>query len=231
MESLKEAAHSKEMFASNLSHELKTPLTSVVAYADYAIQKDLNREELNGILEYIRKEGQRLSGLSDKILEWNSLNHMESVDIKPCRPQRIIDQALYILKPFAESKNQKIEVVNNVTVIYADESLFVSLIVNLVKNALNASAESDIVKLFLSDNNNGDLVLCVEDSGIGIEEAELEKITEPFYMVDKARDRSKGGSGLGLSFCLAIVNAHNGSMEIDSVYGKGTRVTVIFPQK
>ncbi|MDR2939413.1 MAG: HAMP domain-containing histidine kinase [Clostridiales bacterium] len=230
VESLKEAAHTKELLASNLAHELKTPLTSVVAYADYAIQKDLGKEEMNGILEYIRKEGRRLSDLSDKILKWNSISRLDSIDIKPCRPQRVIEQALYTLRPMAQAKNQLIEVNCHVEVIHADEALFVSLIVNLTKNALNASADSDTVRLFINNSGCGDLVLCVEDYGIGIQNTELEKITEPFYMVDKARDRSKGGSGLGLSLCAAIVNTHKGSMKIDSVYGEGTQVAVTIPQ-
>jgi signal transduction histidine kinase len=230
MESLKEAAHTKELLASNLAHELKTPLTSVVAYADYAIQKDLGKEKMNGILEYIRKEGRRLSDLSDKILKWNGISRFDGIDIKPCRPQRLIEQALYTLRPMAQAKNQRIDVSCHVEVIHADEALFVSLIVNLTKNALNASADSETVRLSINNSDCGNLVLCVEDCGIGIQNTELEKITEPFYMVDKARDRSKGGSGLGLSLCSAIVNTHKGSMKIDSVYGEGTQVTVTIPQ-
>lgn len=228
---LQNTVHSKELLASNLSHEIKTPLTSIVAYSDYAAQKDINKEELHNILEYIRKEGQRVNALSDKILKWNSINSCNEINIKPCRPQKIIEQALYTLRPVAESKGQKIEVGNLTDIIYADESLLISLIINLCKNALNASGEGSLIRLTIQNKKVDELVIQVKDWGIGIDQDELEKITEPFYMVDKSRDRSKGGSGLGLSLCIAIAEAHDGKMEIESVFGEGTCITVSIPQK
>ncbi len=228
---LSEMAHLKELFASNLAHEIKTPITSIVAYSDYAVQKELSGEELYDILEYIKKEGQRLSSLSDKILKWSSVNNKSEIDIKPLRPQRIIEQALYTLNSSVKRKDQTIVVENKTEIIYADEALLISLIINLCKNALNASDENGSIHLTLENRNDDRLLLTIKDFGVGIEQDELKRIVEPFYMVDKSRDRAKGGSGLGLPLCLAIVEAHKGTMDISSVFGKGTCVQVIIPQK
>ncbi len=227
--SLSEMAHLKELFASNLAHEIKTPITSIVAYSDYAVQKELSAEELHDELKYIKKEGQRLSSLSDKILKWSSLNNESKIDIKPLRPQRIIEQVLFRLEIFAKKRNQNIIVENKSEIIYADEALLISLIINLCKNALNASDDGESIYLTLK-NSNDSLIIMIKDFGIGMEQDELKRIVEPFYMVDKSRDRAKGGSGLGLPFCLAIAEAHKGKIEINSALGKGTCVTVIIPQ-
>ncbi len=225
-----EAARLKELFASNLAHEIKTPITSIVAYSDYATQRDLRGEELHGILNYIKKEGQRISSLADKILKWSSLNSQREVEIKPLRSQRIIEQVLYTLSIFAHEKNQRIVTENHTEIIFADEALLISLIVNLCKNALNASDKGEAIYLSLDKTNEDSLIIKVKDFGVGIEQDELKKITEPFYMVDKSRDRAKGGSGLGLSLCLAITEAHNGTLDIESVFGEGTCVSVKLPQ-
>ncbi len=228
---LSEAARLKELFASNLAHEIKTPITSIVAYSDYAAQKQLQGEELYEILQYIKKEGQRISSLSDKISRWSSLKRDSEIEIKPLRPQRVIEQTLYTLRIFSEKKNQTIVVENHTEVIYADESLLISLIINLCKNALNASGDRESIYLTFENSSDGSLVINVKDFGLGIEEHELKRIMEPFYMVDKSRDRAKGGSGLGLPLCLAITEAHKGAMEIKSVFGEGTCVSIIISQK
>lgn len=221
---LSESAYQKELFASNLAHEIKTPITSIVAYSDFAVKSELKGEELYKLLEYIRKEGQRLSQLSEKILKWSTLSHNKAV-IAPCRTERIIEQVLYTLKPLANKRNQKIEITNNTNLLYTDESLIVSLIINLCKNALNASYDNSSIHLKITILKDIQII-SVTDCGIGIDESELNKIIKPFYMIDKSRDRSKDGSGLGLSFCHAIVEAHNGNMKIESSLGKGTCVTV-----
>ncbi len=227
---LSESARLKELFASDLAHEIKTPITSIVAYSDYAARTDVKKEELHKLLEYIKREGQRIGELSDKILRWSSINHHNEIDVKPCRPQRIIDQCLYTLRPVAEQKNQVIKVENHTEIIFSDEALLVSLITNLCKNALNASDNGSSINLIIINDKDGSLCIKVIDTGIGIEKDELKRIMEPFYMVDKARDRAKGGAGLGLSLCSAITAAHNGRMEIESMYGRGTCVTIKIPQ-
>jgi signal transduction histidine kinase len=227
---LKKLVRSKELLISNLAHEVKTPVTSIVAYSDYAVQKDIGKEELFNILEYIRKEGQRISVFSDKILNWSRINQLGEAETKPCRPERIIEQALYTLEPIVNEKNQKIETDIQVDVIYADGDLLVSLIINLLKNASNASDEFNSIWLNIFINEYNVLNIIAIDNGVGIEAHELDKITEPLYMVDKSRERSKKGAGIGLSLCQAIVEAHKGTMAIDSVFGQGTVVTVKIPQ-
>jgi signal transduction histidine kinase len=228
---LSESARLKELFASNMAHEIRTPITSIVAYSDYAARKDMDRAELQEILEYIKTEGERIADLSVKILGWSSINSREKADIRPCRPQRIARHVLMTLKPVAEMSNQSIKTDIRVSVMHADETLIISLLVNLCKNALNASGDRAEIGLIIENGACGNLIIKVSDTGTGIEENELRHITEPFYMVDKARDRSSGGSGLGLTLCRAIAKAHNGQMVIESVFGKGTCVTVKIPQK
>ncbi len=112
----------------------------------------------------------------------------------------------------------------------ADEALLTSLVLNLLDNALKASLPGQEIGVTLEERA-GSAVLAVRDYGTGIPKAELERVTEAFYMVDKARSRSEGGSGVGLALCKAIVEAHHGSLQIESREGRGSRVSVALPLK
>ena len=105
-----------------------------------------------------------------------------------------------------------------------DSDLFESLLMNLIDNGAKASAEGDTIYLIGCENK-----VMVEDKGCGIPEKDLPHVTEAFYMADKSRSRSEGGSGLGLTLGQRIVQLHGGTMEIESKAGEGTRVSVTFP--
>ncbi|MDO5518791.1 MAG: ATP-binding protein, partial [Clostridium sp.] len=105
-----------------------------------------------------------------------------------------------------------------------------SLLINLIENAMRACQENGEVKvIFLSEVSLNQSLIQVIDNGIGMEEAEINKISQPFYRIDKARSRKAGGVGLGVSLCQKIIEAHKGSLHYDSKVGEGTKVTVTLP--
>ena len=112
---------------------------------------------------------------------------------------------------------------------YGDEELLATLLVNLLDNSIKASGEHSQILIGAVLREDAVEELSVRDFGMGIPEEELDKLTEPFYMVDKSRSRSQNGIGLGLSICKSIIQAHNGRMEFSSTPGEGTTVRVHFP--
>lgn len=229
IDDLKQTAAQKELFASNLAHEIRTPLTSIVAYADYLSKTDTQGEKMQDILSYIKREGQRLSALSEKTLMWNLITR-NNISLTLCMSKRIVNQSIFTVEPLAKEKQQRLIVKNTVSAIYGNEALLISLIVNLLKNAIQASPNESAIQLSVYQENN---LTCIQvtDEGIGITETEISHITEPFYMVDRSRDRKKGGSGLGLAIVSAIVDVHDGSMQIQSTVNTGTDIIVKFPQR
>jgi len=226
-----ETARLRELFAANLAHEIKNPITSIIGYADYAARKELNREELYHIQSYIKKEGKRLDSLSQKLLEWSNLGRQEA-DLRACDSGRLIQHVLMSVNPVIKKNKQQVLAENNVTAILVDEILFVSLLTNLLVNASKASGEEDIIELTMTLQTIPEkkLIIQIKDHGIGISEEDISRVAEPFYMADKARDRRNSGSGLGLALCSAIVTAHHGEMIIESKVNIGTTISVIIPQ-
>lgn len=227
-----ETARLRELFAANLAHEIKTPITSIMGYADYAARKELNKEELYYIQNYIKQEAKRLDSLSQKLLEWSDISHLQKANFKACDTRRLFRHVLMTVNPVIEKNKQQVLEENQVSAIFADEILFVSLLSNLLVNASRASGENDIIEfsMALQTIPEKKLIVQVKDHGIGIGEEDISRVVEPFYMADKARDRRNSGSGLGLALCSAIVKAHHGVMTIESKVDIGTTVTVIIPQ-
>ena len=153
IEDLKRTVAQKELFSSNLAHEIRTPLTSIVAYADYLSKTDLHGEQMQDILSYIKKEGQRLSALSEKTLMWNLINH-DTVPFAPCMAERIVNQSVYTVKPLADLKQHEFVVKNTASTVYGNEALLISLVVNLLNNAVQASPNKSSIKLSIYQEDN-----------------------------------------------------------------------------
>ena len=112
---------------------------------------------------------------------------------------------------------------------YGDRELLATLLVNLLDNAIKASKAHSRIIITTADKNGAVEMVSVQDFGIGIPEEELDKLTEPFYMVDKSRSRAQNGVGLGLSICMSIIRAHDGNIKITSKLGEGTTICIHFP--
>lgn len=196
IEQLKLATQNRDNFIADFTHELKTPLTSVIGYADMLRSYEMEPEQRRECADLIYKEGSRLEALSLNLLN------------------------LIVLKKYGVKLKLNVEKAT----VKAEPSLLKTLLYNLIDNACKASESGKPVTL-TGYVDSDRYRFCVTDSGCGIAEDDLAKITEPFYMVDKSRSRSMGGAGLGLSICNEIAKLHGSTLEIVSEVGKGTDIS------
>lgn len=209
----------------NMAHELKTPLTSIYGYAEYLRYAKTKEEEKYEGLTYIMEESRRLAKMSEIMLSMR-LYEKEDSGIEAVDLQAAAGHIEKILAGKLQEKNLKLKKEFMLQTIYGEESLFVNLFRNLLENAIRASREGDeiLFRAFLEDNKQ---VFEIIDYGIGMEESELNQITEAFYRIDRARSRKDGGVGLGLSVADLIVKKLKGTMTFLSAPEKGTKVTVV----
>ncbi len=207
----------------SLTHELKTPMTSIMGYADSLLHVNLKKEQKESALQHIYTECGRLVRISSKLMSLIGLYDNDSI----CMEEASVDDLFSAVAEMEENNLEK----KNMTISYSchmekqimDKDLMISLLTNLVDNAIKASETgSDIIMEAKEDR------ITVRDSGCGIPEDEISRVTEAFYMVDKARSRKAGGCGLGLVLCGKIAELHRAELEITSKEGEGTEVSVIW---
>lgn len=225
IETLKDENDKKQQLMDNMAHELKTPLTSIYGYAQYLRYAKATEEERREGLMYIMEESGRLARMSETMLTMR-LYEKEERKLEKVSLQVVAARLQKILAGKLQEKNLTIRMEFEEETVFAEETLVIGLFQNLLENAIRASNEGDEV-VFRSFCENDKQVFEVIDYGIGMEEAELERITEAFYRVDKARSRKDGGVGLGLSIVDLIVKRLGGAMAFTSAPGKGTKATVI----
>lgn len=217
---LKDYSKRQEQFVASFSHELKTPLTSIIGYADYL--RTYTSHENQELINYIYKEGKRLEELSLHLLDLNLLKN-ENIILQKINTKALAKEVFYSLNPLEEKYHTKIDINLEECFILAEPSLIKSLIYNLVDNACKASSKQIIIKGTVVNSGYN---LEVIDNGKGIPESSLKKVTEPFYMVDKSRARKQGGSGLGLSIVNSIASLHQTKLKIKSRVGVGTTMSI-----
>ena len=209
----------REDFMGAFAHELKTPMTSIIGYADMLRTIQASPAEQYEAAGAIYHEGRRLEALSGKLLALLGLGE-ETITLQPT--------ALATLWPRLQAAcpGVPLQLPACDAAVQADADLLLDLLCNLVGNAVKASEPGQPVEVQAADN--GDTVtLTVADHGCGIPQSEISRVTEPFYMVDKSRARKQGGSGLGLALCKRIAEVHGSDLHIESTPGEGTRVSVI----
>lgn len=218
---LSRAAREKEDFVANFAHELKTPLTSIIGYADTIYQKDLSREEVRKASWRIWNEGMRLEALSFKLMELTVLGRQEFPLVEMPAEELLQDAAEGLAPVFAEAEID-FELRAEAAYIMVDYDLLKTLLVNLVDNSVKAGAKQIILQ---GQGKDSVYEVRVKDNGCGMEEEVLSRITEAFYMVDKARSRKQHGAGLGLALADRIAAIHGGRLVFDSRKGQGTTVS------
>ena len=209
----------REDFMGAFAHELKTPMTSIIGYADMLRTIQASPAEQYEAAGAIYHEGRRLEALSGKLLALLGLGE-ETITLQPT--------ALAASWPRLQAAcpGVPLQLPACDAAVQADADLLLDLLCNLVGNAVKASEPGQPVEVRAADN--GDTVtLTVADHGCGIPQSEISRVTEPFYMVDKSRARKQGGSGLGLALCKRIAEVHGSDLHIESTPGEGTRVSVI----
>ena len=209
----------REDFMGAFAHELKTPMTSIIGYADMLRTIQANPAEQYEAAGAIYHEGRRLEALSGKLLALLGLGE-ETITLQPT--------ALAALWPRLQAAcpGVPLQLPACDAAVQADADLLLDLLCNLVGNAVKASEPGQPVEVRAAEGDDT-VTLTVADHGCGIPQSEISRVTEPFYMVDKSRARKQGGSGLGLALCKRIAEVHGSDLHIESTPGEGTRVSVI----
>lgn len=221
---LSDVARQQEDFAANFAHELKTPMTSVIGYADMLYQRDLSREEIRSAAGYILNEGMRLESLSLKLMDLFVLGRQDFL-LEQWSVKEMFDNLQQGIEPVCGKQGVTLHVKAEEGSIRADFELFKTMILNLADNAIKA----DCKDLWLSGKQDGDCYrIEVKDNGKGIPPEELGRITEAFYMVDKSRSRKQHGAGLGMALVSKIVEIHGAKMKVESDGETGTQVFITF---
>ena len=215
-------------FTSNVSHELKTPLTSISGFAEMMMSGDTNKETVMDFSKTIYDEAQRLISLVGDIIKISELDErttefeQEIVDLA-----ELSNQVAERLKPAADSKNITINVLGGVSKITGVRKILDEMISNLVDNAIKYNKDNGTVDIIVTNTENA-AELIVRDTGIGIPQSEQSRVFERFYCVDKSHSKNIGGTGLGLSIVKHGAIYHNAQVTLESELDKGTTVKIKF---
>lgn len=221
----------RKEFVADVSHELKTPITSIIGYADTLLEGEYDRKTQEKFLAVISSEGRRMADLVSDLLTLSRYDTNRATGIvaefdlgeltKKCQEKLAIE---------VKKKNQEVEcyVTADVPPIKADKNGIERVILNVLSNAVKYTPQNGNIKIYVGFVYN-DAYIKVIDNGIGIPKEDLNRVFERFYRVDKARSREMGGTGLGLSIAKEIIQQNNGSIDIKSEYGKGTEVVIRIP--
>lgn len=223
---LEDAMQRQEAFMGSFAHELKTPMTSIIGYADMLRSCNLSDEESREAAGYVFSEGQRLESLSFKLLDLLVLRRQD-FHLKKESPSQLLEEIANLM----EHNQYKYPITMRYRAqegeCMLEPDLFKSLMMNLIDNAIKSMDErGGVVSVHIEMLGDGCKCI-IRDTGRGIPQEEITRITEAFYRVDKSRSRRQGGVGLGLALCHEIVRLHKGTMEFASEPDKGTTVTIV----
>ena len=223
----------RKEFVADVSHELKTPITSIMGYADTLLEGEYDKDTQNRFLNVIAEEARRMAKLVTDLLTLSRFDNNQILQekvrfdlgslVKQCQEKVQIE---------IEKKKHKIEcfVTADVPAVYADKEGIERVVLNILTNSIKYTPDGGNIKIYVGFVYN-DAYIKVIDNGIGIPEEDLARIFERFYRVDKARTRQMGGTGLGLSIAKEILDKNNGTIDIKSEKGKGTEVVIRIPTK
>ncbi len=221
----------RQEFSANVSHELKTPLTSISGYAQLIEQDMAKEEDIPIFAEKIRKESDRLLNLINDIIKISELDE-KSIIIEADRINlfEMAKECVEILNDSALNRNIKLNITGENAFITGKTSMIYEVVYNLLDNAIRYNIDNGKVDINVKKENSR-VIMTVEDTGIGIKKKYQDRIFERFFRVDKSHSKATGGTGLGLSIVKHAVAAHDGRIELDSKEGFGTKIKIIFEQK
>lgn len=226
---IKKLENMREQFVANVSHELKTPLTSIKGFSETLkyVEDKKNREKF---LQIINDEADRLTRLINDILVLSNIEKQKQELIKEeINLNELIEKVYCLVKKSAEDKNIKINIVGEkVSVLIGNKDKYNQMIINLIDNAIKYTEPNGEINIGTKQDKDN-IIFWVEDTGVGISKEHLDRIFERFYRVDKARSRAEGGTGLGLAIVKHIVLGINGKIEVKSEPKKGTKFIVKIP--
>lgn len=221
----------RKEFVANVSHELKTPITTIKSYAETLMENDIDKDISNRFLEVIDSECDRMARLVRDLLQLSNLDYKKTNWKKTeIALDKVISDIMLKLDLVFKEKKQTVEVhiEENICHVIGDKDGIEQVILNIVSNAIKYTEEHG--KIIIDARRVGNNIrISVKDNGIGIPEEDQERIFERFYRVEKGRSRELGGTGLGLSIAKEIIEAHDGHIELNSKFGVGTEIIIELP--
>ncbi len=221
---LEAAAEEKDRFMGAFTHELKTPMTSIIGYAELLRTQELDEEDREDALQYIYSEAKRLENMSLKLLQL-FVADKEKLEMKKVSPKEMVEDIVTHLRPTLSEQNISIICRTQEGLAMLEPDLVRTLLINLIDNARKAMDKKGNIRVDQKMDEDG-VTFIITDNGKGMPKEAIEHVTEAFYRVDKARSRAQGGAGLGLSLVSKIVELHNGTIDFSSEPGIGTVITV-----
>lgn len=223
----------RKEFVADVSHELKTPITSIMGYADTLLEGDYDKETQEKFLNVIATEARRMAKLVTDLLTLSKYDNDEDRTkkvefdlgelVKRCQEKLQIEMQ-------KKGHNAECFVTANIPTVYADKDGIERVVLNILTNSIKYTPEKGTIKMYVGYIYN-DAYVKIIDNGLGIPEGDLNRIFERFYRVDKSRTREMGGTGLGLSIAKEILDKNNGNIDIKSKKDQGTEVVIRIPIK
>jgi len=217
------ASERQQAFVNAMSHEMRTPVTSIVGYAETLLTTDMPREVQEEALLQIHAQSKWLERLSQKMLSLLVIE--KGIEAKPVSVPELLDAVCEATRKLMDERQTPLVIECEVDTLLLDADLMASALINLVDNASKASPKGAAV--LLSADENG---FCVQDQGIGILPADLESITQPFFTGSASRSKRQGGVGLGLAIVQRVAQAHGAELRIESRLGRGTKMSLEFDE-
>ncbi|MCF6092962.1 cell wall metabolism sensor histidine kinase WalK [Microaerobacter geothermalis] len=220
----------RSQFVANVSHELKTPITAIKGFAETLIDSEtLDEETTRKFLQIIYDESERLNRLIKDILDLSKIEQRDfPLEITEVNITQIINDILDLMREEITQKKLKIVFDENSLLLEGDKDRLRQIFLNVISNAIVYTPEGGTIWIRFG-NMEEHVEIEVKDTGIGIPKKDLSRIFERFYRVDKARSRSSGGTGLGLAIVKHLVDAHHGTIRVESAEGKGTSFFIMLP--
>ena len=229
VERLQISEQKRNNFVSDASHELKTPLASIKLLSDSILQNDMDTDTVKEFVGDIGNEADRLNRMTQKLLALSRIETQSDSDCEITHIGPTVERVVRMLSPIAE-KNQiqiTVDVQKDCPILILEDDLY-QIIFNLVENGIKYNIPGGMLTVQIHCQED-DVILTVQDTGMGIPKESLDHIFERFYRVDKARSRKSGGSGLGLSIVRNMVERNQGHIHVESIEGQGSVFTVVFP--
>jgi len=230
---LKKLERVRTDFVANVTHEIRTPLTAIIGFAETLEQGAFeNPETARKFLRTIRENAGRLNRLVDDLLTLSGLELGEAkLHLEGVRIEEALDQVLAVVEARAAEKGLAIrkEIAGELPLIIADRDRLAQILINILDNAIKFTPVGGAIAITASPGEADFLTVRIADTGVGIPKGEIPRLGERFYRADKTRSREPGGTGLGLSIVKHLMMAHSGRVIIDSTLGHGTTVSLFFP--
>lgn len=221
------AERNRREFTANVSHELKTPLQSIIGSAELLENGIVKHDDVPRFISHIRKEAARLLNLIEDIIGLSQLDEGVEMSYEDVSLHAIAEEVYDTISDAASKKSVSVEITGTDGRMRGVRRLLYEIVYNLCDNAVKYNKDNGSVAVNISENEK-EVAVSVSDTGIGIASEHQEKVFERFYRVDKSHSKQSGGTGLGLSIVKHAVQCHNGRIDMDSTLGKGTKITVTF---